>query len=122
MKALVVKIAAFLVILATIFSLSACDGAHVSSYSATMMVRSSTGERCSVRFGSFEGRLVFKLRVPKGQDSDISYEASLEEGEINVYYESTSTAGKTSCSPSKVARVRIRARATFRAARRSTYS
>ena len=70
MKTIIVKIAAFLVILATILSLSACDGAHVSSYSATMMVRSSTGERCSVRFGTFEGRLVFKLRVPKGKDSD----------------------------------------------------
>lgn len=73
MKTIVVKIAAFLVILATILSLSACDGAHASSYSATMMVRSSSGDSCSVRFGTFEGRLVFKIRAPKGRDSDISY-------------------------------------------------
>lgn len=73
MKTIVVKIAVFLVILATILSLSACDGARVSSYSATMMVRSSSGDSCSVRFGTFEGRLVFKIRAPKGRDSDISY-------------------------------------------------
>ena len=73
--------------LALLFSLAACSG-YVSSYKALMLVREEHGDHGSIRFSNLEGRYVMKLKMNgKGQEGSIHCQASLEEGEINVYYD-----------------------------------
>ncbi len=69
------------------FALVGCDGRYVSSYSASMLVRSQWGGRCEMSFSRFSGKYVFKITAGKA-DGDIAYSASLDEGKISVYYES----------------------------------
>jgi len=74
--------------LALLFSLAACSG-YVSSYKALMLVREEHGDHGSISFSSLSGTYVMKLRMSgKGQEGSIHCVASLEEGEINVYYDS----------------------------------
>lgn len=90
MKSLVVKITAFVLVLTLLLLFAGCDVidiGSVSSYRATMLVRGATGKSWNVSFGSFTGRLKETLRADKGADTDIVYSASLDEGELSVYYE-----------------------------------
>lgn len=96
-KSLVVKIAAFVLVLALSLLFAGCDIIDIglaSSYRATMLVRSATGRSWSVSFGSLSGSLRETLRADKGADTDIIYSASLDEGELSVYYECAVSAGK----------------------------
>lgn len=68
------------------FTLSSCGSKYVSKYSATMMVRTNTSNKATVSFGSFEGTYVTKLQN-KGADAFITYDATLGEGNIKVYYD-----------------------------------
>lgn len=68
------------------FTLSSCGNKYVSKYSATMMVRTNTSNKASVSFGSFSGTYVMKLQN-RGADAFIAYEATLDEGNIKVYYD-----------------------------------
>ena len=69
-----------------VFSVTSCD--YVSSYKALMFVREERGDHGSISFSSFEGRYVMKLKMSGvGQEGSIHCKASLEEGEINVYYD-----------------------------------
>ena len=79
----------FLLVLciALLLSATACD--YVSSYKALMFVRQERGDHATISFSKLEGTYVMKLRMKgEGQEGSIQCTASLEEGEINVYYDS----------------------------------
>jgi len=68
------------------FTLSACGNKYVSKYSATLMVRTNTSSKASVSFDTFSGTYVMKFQN-KGADAFITYDATLGEGDIKVYYD-----------------------------------
>ena len=73
--------------IALLFSVTSCN--YVSSYKALMLVRMEHGDHGSISFSSLSGTYVMKLRMSgEGQEGSIHCKASLEEGEINVYYDS----------------------------------
>lgn len=80
------RIICILLILVMLFSFTACSP-YISSYSALGLVRSSFGGECSASFLKLDGRLVFELRAPDGGEGDIKYTASLEAGDLSVYYD-----------------------------------
>lgn len=81
------KLFLFVLCIALLFSTTACD--YVSSYKALMFVREERGDHGSISFSSLSGTYVMKLRMSgKGQEGSIHCVASLDEGEINVYYDS----------------------------------
>ena len=69
------------------FTLSACGNKYVSYYSATVMVRTNTSNKASVSFGSFSGTYVIKLKSNGADEVFITYDATLGEGNIKVYYD-----------------------------------
>ncbi len=69
------------------FTLSGCGNKYASHYSAMMMVRSNTSNKASVSFDTFSGTYVMQLKNNGSDEVCISYDASLEEGNINVYYD-----------------------------------
>ena len=74
--------------LTLLFSATSCDMRYISSYKALGLIRSEMGDHGSVRFGSLDGTLVLKLRMSgTGLENSIGCKASIEEGEINVYYD-----------------------------------
>ena len=80
------------VIIATVtlilcFTLSACGNKYVSHYSAMLMVRENTSNKASVSFDSFSGTYVIKLKNNDADEVFITYEATLGEGNIKVYYD-----------------------------------
>lgn len=73
--------------IALLLSVTACSG-YVSSYKALMFVRTENGDHASISFSGFEGTYVMKLKMKgEGQEGNIHCKASLDEGEINVYYD-----------------------------------
>lgn len=83
------KILGVIIAVATLLlciTLSACGSGYSSGYSATMMVRTNTPDKATVSFGSFNGTYVMELKN-NGGEAFISYEATLEEGNIKVYYD-----------------------------------
>jgi hypothetical protein len=80
------KLFLFVLCIALLLSATACD--YVSSYKALMFVRQERGDHATISFSKFEGTYVMKLRMKgEGQEGSIQCTASLEEGEINVYYD-----------------------------------
>ncbi len=81
------KILLLLLIPALLLSMFACSP-YTSSYSATMLVRSSKRDHCEVHFGTLKGTLVLNTKVTD-EDADglIHYEAELAEGELSVWYD-----------------------------------
>ena len=69
------------------FALSACTNKYSSHYSSTVMVSSNTSKEASVSFDTFSGTYVMQLKNQGADEVYISYEASLEEGNIKVYYD-----------------------------------
>lgn len=69
------------------FTLSACGNKYVSHYSATLMVRTNTSNKASVSFDTFSGTYVMKLKNSGNEEAFINYNATLEEGNIKVYYD-----------------------------------
>ena len=73
--------------LTLLLSVTACSG-YVSSYKALMFVRSEMGDHATISFSKLEGTYVMKLKMKgEGQEGSIHCKASLEAGEINVYYD-----------------------------------
>lgn len=71
-------------------SAAGCDSdafKYVNSYKAVGMIRSNTNDSAKLSFMSLDGRIVFKLKYDEASEGHIFYEASIEEGEINVYYD-----------------------------------
>ncbi len=69
------------------FTLSACGNKYVSRYSAMLMVGENTPNKGSVSFDSFNGTYVIQLKNKSADEVFINYEATLGEGNINVYYD-----------------------------------
>ena len=73
-----------LALMLTLFVLSGC-GEYVKNYSATILITSCQGDEASMRFDSFKGTYNFKLRREGIAEHTLDFEASLAEGEMNVY-------------------------------------
>ena len=78
------KLCFALVLVLMLGMLCSCEG-YIKSYAATILITSCQDDEASMRFGTFQGTYNFKLR----RDGDICHtldlEASLTEGEMNVY-------------------------------------
>ena len=84
------KIAGVIIAVATLvlcFALCACGNRYVSHYSATSMVMTNTSTTASVSFDGFSGTYVIKFYNNGADEVYISYEATLGEGNIKVYYD-----------------------------------
>ena len=82
------KILLILVCLTVLFSSTSCDFRYVSSYKALGLVRNEMGDRGSAKFSRLDGTLVLKLKMNgTGLENSIGCKATLDEGEINVYYD-----------------------------------
>ncbi len=78
----------FLTLLLTLclFCAPAC-GKYQSKYDAVGLIRHNAGTEFSASFQKLDGTLVGKIQADDGQDGVIRCKASLEEGEITVYYD-----------------------------------
>lgn len=82
------KLLLVILCLTVLFSSTSCDFRYVSSYKALGLVRSEIGDRGSVKFGRLDGTVVLKLKMSgTGLENSIGCKATLDEGEINVYYD-----------------------------------
>lgn len=84
------KFAGVIIAIATLvlcFTLSACVSKYASHYSSTIMVKTNTSTEASVSFGTFSGTYVMQLQNNGGGEAYITYNATLEEGNIKVYYD-----------------------------------
>ena len=82
------KLLLVILCLTVLFSSTSCDFRYVSSYKALGLVRSEMGDRGSVKFGRLDGTVVLKLKMSgTGLENSIGCKATLDEGEINVYYD-----------------------------------
>ena len=81
------KIISVITSILLLLSLCSC-GEYVSSYSAIGLVKSQTSHSCHAEFISLKGQLVFKLKKSdRGESGHILYTVKVEEGEINLYYD-----------------------------------
>lgn len=64
--------------------LCSCSG-YVNSYSATILITSCKGNEANIEFDTFNGTYNFKLRDDGVDDRTLDFEASLAEGEMNIY-------------------------------------
>ena len=78
------KIGFVLALVFTLALLCSCGG-YVKSYSATMLITSCWGDEASMEFDTFKGTYNFKLRRDGAAEHTLDLEASLAEGEMNVY-------------------------------------
>ena len=78
------KIGLVLVLALTLALLCSCGG-YVKNYSATILITSCQGDEASMEFDTFKGTYNFKLRRDSDAEHTLNLEASLAEGEINVY-------------------------------------
>lgn len=82
------KLLLVILCLTVLLSSTSCDFRYVSSYKALGLVRSEMGDRGSVKFGRLDGTVVLKLKMSgTGLENSIGCKATLDEGEINVYYD-----------------------------------
>ena len=80
------KKALFIVLIAlTLFNLTGCSK-YRSSYKAVILVTTNTSSKASMKFHSFEGTYVFKLKNKK-DGGILKYSGSLDAGALNVYYD-----------------------------------
>ena len=70
--------------LLTLFSITGCSK-YRSKYKATLLVTTNTSSKGSMRFHSFEGTYVFRLKNKK-DGGILKYSGSLDTGALNVYY------------------------------------
>ncbi|MDO4731041.1 MAG: hypothetical protein Q4B14_02800 [Clostridia bacterium] len=73
-----------LVLTFTLVMLCSCSG-YVNSYSATILITSCEGDEANMEFDAFKGTYNFKLRGDGVDDRTLDFEASLAEGEMNIY-------------------------------------
>lgn len=78
------KVCVALVLMLTLLMLCSC-GAYVKSYSATLLITSRLGDEASMDFRTFNGTYNFKLRRDDDPEHTLDFEASLGEGEMNIY-------------------------------------
>ena len=73
-----------------IVALTGC-GSYSSSWKATIMVQSNESDSAYMRFSTFEGTMVFKLKPGKGENAKLNYSAKLESGDATIYYDCDGT-------------------------------
>ena len=78
------KIGFVLVLVLTLALLCSCGG-YVKNYSATILITSCQGDEATMKFDTFKGTYNFKLRRDGDTEHTLDLEASLAEGEMNVY-------------------------------------
>ena len=78
------KISFVLVLILALVTLCSCGG-YVKNYSATILITSCQGDEANMEFDTFKGTYNFKLRRDGSVEHILDYEASLTEGEMNVY-------------------------------------
>lgn len=78
------KIGFALVLILTLAMLFSC-GVYVRSYSATFFATSCHGDEASMKFNTFKGTYNFKLREDGAAEHTLDIEATLAEGEMNIY-------------------------------------
>ena len=78
------KISFALVLILALIVLCSCGG-YVKSYSATILITSCWGDEANMKFDTFRGTYHFKLRRDGAAEHTLDLEASLAEGEMNVY-------------------------------------
>ncbi|MCF0146290.1 MAG: hypothetical protein HUJ73_06855 [Eubacterium sp.] len=78
------KISAVLVLMVVLCLLCGCGG-YGGNYSASMLTSSCQGGNANVEFESFTGTYTFRLKVKDDIGHTLDYEASLAEGDMNVY-------------------------------------
>ena len=78
------KVCLALLTMLTLGMLCSCGG-YVKNYSATILITSCQGDEASMEFDTFKGTYNFKLRRDGSAEHILDYEASLAEGEMNVY-------------------------------------
>ena len=78
------KFSFVLVLILALVTLCSCGG-YVKNYSATILITSCQGDEANMEFDTFKGTYNFKLRRDGSAEHILDYEASLAEGEMNVY-------------------------------------
>ena len=78
------KIGVVLVLVFTLAVLCSCGG-YVKKYSATILITSCQGDEASMEFDTFKGTYHFKLKRDGAVEHTLDLEASLAEGEMNIY-------------------------------------
>ena len=78
------KVCIILIFALTLVTICSCGG-YVKSYSATILITSCQGDEASMEFDTFKGTYNFKLKRDGVAEHTIDFEASLAEGEMNVY-------------------------------------
>jgi len=78
------KVCFGLLLIFILFMLCSCRG-YVNSYSATILITSCHGDEASMDFDTFKGTYNFKLRRDDDAEHTLNFEASLAEGEMNIY-------------------------------------
>lgn len=73
-----------LALILTLALLCSCGG-YVKNYAATILITSCHGDEASMEFDSFRGTYSFKLRRDDVAQHMLDLEASLAEGEMNIY-------------------------------------
>ena len=73
-----------LVLIVMLFMLCSCGG-YVKSYAATILITSGYGDEASMKFDTFKGSYNFKLKRDGSPEQTLDLDASLGEGEMNVY-------------------------------------
>ena len=74
-----------IVLLCTVLWLTGCNS-YSSSYQAVGFVHSSRSDAASMSFFAFKGTMVFKLRCKQDAEKVLTYSATLESGNMTVYY------------------------------------
>ena len=78
------KVCFMLALILTLVMLCSCGG-YINNYFATIMITSGHGNEASMEFDTFSGTYNFKLRKDDPVANTLDLEASLAEGEINIY-------------------------------------
>ena len=79
------KKACFVLALILILCMLCSCGGYVKSYSATILITSGHGDEASMKFDTFKGSYNFKLKRDGAAQHTLDLDASLGEGEMNVY-------------------------------------
>ena len=69
------------------FALCACGTKYHDHYSSSAMVEKNSDIEASVSFDSFSGTYVIKLRSNGTDEVFITYNATLKDGSVKVYYD-----------------------------------
>ena len=78
------KVCCVLALILMLFMLCSCGG-YVNSYSAFLLITSSRGDEASMEFDTFQGSYNVKLKRDGNPEHTLDLDASLGEGEMNVY-------------------------------------